>query len=102
MEKIYVIVKHPDEYIGHIEEIDNELKACQRVVGGNIETLQLASDLVILCNEEGRILNLPYNCFLFGQHLVGTIMVVGVEGKEFTDVPIGLDRWERILHGRQP
>lgn len=100
MKKIYAIVKHPDEKVGHIMEIDNALKAFQEIVGGNIETYTIATNLVIICNEEGLLLRLPYNCSIAGQYFVGTIMAVGTKGEEFTDVPIGLDTWERIGLGR--
>ncbi len=45
-----------------IIEVDNTLAALQTEVGGYIETVPIASDAVIICNEEGRILGLPYNC----------------------------------------
>lgn len=48
-----------------IIEVDNTLAALQTEVGGYIETVPIASDAVIICNEEGRILGLPYNCRFF-------------------------------------
>lgn len=45
-----------------IIEVENTLKALQREVSGYIETVTIASDAVIICNEEGRILGLPDNC----------------------------------------
>ena len=56
--------------------------------------MTLTSDVVIICNEEGRLKNLPYNCDLFGVSLVGTIIFAGVDGEEFADLP---DKVERIL-----
>ena len=47
-------------------DIDNTLKALQAEVGGYIETVTITSDAVIICNEEGRILGLPYNCRFVG------------------------------------
>lgn len=44
-----------------IIEVENTLKALQREVSGYIETVTIASDAVIICNEEGRILGLPDN-----------------------------------------
>lgn len=64
-----------------IIEVDNTLAALQTEVGGYIETVTIASDAVIICNEEGRILGLPYNCRFFGVDFVGT------KGDEFCDVP---------------
>ncbi len=45
-----------------LTDIDNTLEAFQKNVGGYIETVTLTEELVIVCNEEGRIQSLPYNC----------------------------------------
>lgn len=68
-------------------DIDNTLKALQAEVGGYIETVTITSDAVIICNEEGRILGLPYNCRFVGVDFVGTVLIVGTKGDEFCDVP---------------
>ena len=41
-----------------IIEVENTLEALQQEVGGYIETLSIA-DVVIICNEEGRLCGLP-------------------------------------------
>mgnify|MGYP003094006342 FL=1 len=69
-----------------IIEVDNTLKALQTEVGGYIETVSIA-DVVIICNEEGRLCGLPYNCRFVGVDFVGTILVVGRDRDEFCDVP---------------
>lgn len=68
-------------------EVENTLKALQDEVGGYIETVTIASDAVVICNEEGRLCGLPYNCLFFGMVFVGTILVVGRSKDEFCDVP---------------
>ena len=65
-----------------IIEVDNTLKALQAEVDGYIETVTIASDVVVICNEEGVLRGLPYNC-----RFVGTILVVGHSRDEFCDVP---------------
>ena len=70
-----------------IIEVDNTLKALQAEVGGYIETVTIVRDAVIICNEEGCILGLPYNCRFVGVDFVGTILVVGRNKDEFCDVP---------------
>lgn len=70
-----------------IIEVDNTLAALQAEVGGYIETVTIASDAVIICNEEGRILGLPDNCRVCGVDFVGTVLIVGTKGDEFCDVP---------------
>lgn len=68
-------------------DIDNTLKALQAEVDGYIETVTIASDAVVICNEEGRLRGMSYNCLFFGMVFVGTILVVGRNKDEFCDVP---------------
>lgn len=49
--------------------------------------LATATDAAIICNEEGRLIGLEPNCTLLGVHFVGSIVVAGVDGEEFTDLP---------------
>ena len=93
------IIKRPFEPVGRIIDIKNTLKALQHAVCGHIEPVTLRSrpDVCILCDEEGLIYNLPYNCRIDGVDLVGTILVVGVDGDEFTDCPLTLEEWEGML-----
>lgn len=65
---------------------DNDLKAFQKAVGGYIETVTLATDLVIICNEEGRLQGLPHNTTVFGVDFCGTIIAAGVKGEEFASI----------------
>lgn len=67
-------------------EIENTLEAFKKEVGGWIETVTLAEDCCIICNEEGRLQGLPYNLTFGGVSFVGTILFVGVKGDEFTDL----------------
>lgn len=95
MKKIYAIVKHPGEKVGHIMEIENELKPLQELVGGYIETVTPPdAGFTIICNEDGMFLELPYNCTVKGVDFVGTIAVVGVVGDNFGDCPLDLKQWE--------
>lgn len=70
-----------------IIEVENTLKALQTEVDGYIETVTIASDTVVICNEEGVLRGLPYNCRFVGVDFVGTILVVGRNKDEFCDVP---------------
>lgn len=65
-------------------EVANELEALQHEVGGYIETVTLGTDAVIICNEEGWLLGLPPSGFYT---FSGTVLLVGISGDEFTDVP---------------
>ena len=80
------IRKRPGEE-PEIIEVDNTLKALQAEVDGCIETATIASDAVVICNEEGVLRGMPYNCRFFGVDFVGTVLVVGCDKDEFCDVP---------------
>jgi hypothetical protein len=97
-QKIRAIIKRPEDEIGVITEIDNKLNEFQKIVGGYIETVTLMDEepqVVIICNEEGRLLDLPYNCTINGVDFVGPIIAVGIEGDDFGDLPSAITavRW---------
>ena len=70
-------------------EIDNELEALQKAVGGYIETVTIASDCCLIVDEEGRLKDKPLNITAsrFGLPLVGDVLVVGVHYDHFVDIP---------------
>lgn len=72
--------------------IPNDLHTLQELVGGCIETLTFAEDACIICNEDGRLLDLEPNCRFCGYDFVGTILLVGTEGDEFVDCPLSVTR----------
>ena len=83
--EIKVFVKEPGQPLRE-RKIPNTLEALQQAVGGYIETFTVATDLVIICNEEGRLINLPYNCTIAGGvDFVGTILFVGKKLDRFCD-----------------
>ena len=84
--QILVIIKEPGEPPRVEPLFDNTLEAFQQAVGGYIETVTVATDLVIICNEEGRLQNLPFNCEFCGVGFVGTILAVGAKGEEFASL----------------
>lgn len=88
MKSIKVIVKEPGKS-ARVEMIENTLKGFQTAVRGYIEPVT-AGDVVIICNEEGRINGMAFNCALAGVMFYGPIVIAGVKGSEFSDVP---DKW---------
>lgn len=66
-----------------VAEIENTLEALQRGVGGKLEAVTLASDACVLCNEEGRLLGMPYNTTICGVSFVGPLLIVGIAGEDF-------------------
>lgn len=95
--KIKAIIKKPEDEFGRLVEIENELQVFQNIVGGYIETTGY-KNLVIICNEEGKLRGLQPNIVLGRDMLVGTIIVCGASGDEFSDVPIDMRKWEQIVN----
>ena len=84
--QILAIVKEPGK-APHVEPLfENSLEAFQRAVGGYIETVTIAADTAIICNEEGRLMGLPFNTEIAGVQFVGTILAVGVKDDEFVSL----------------
>lgn len=83
---IDVILKKPGQK-AEIVAIENSLEAMQKAVGGYIETVTVLPHLTVVCNEEGLLLDMPYNCEVFGIPFVGPVIVAGVDGDEFCSMP---------------
>lgn len=105
-----VIIKRPCDQFGEEATIPNTLKALQEAVGGYIETVTLDNGVVLICNEEGRLRDMPYNFTtrklinsnafgsLYGQFpIFGTVIACGVDGEEFADIPIDFNEWKSLL-----
>ena len=69
--------------------MENTLEALQQAVGGYIETVSFCEDALVICNEEGRLQGLPYNCDFLGISFVGPILIVGVDGDEMCSLDDG-------------
>ena len=91
MNEIKVIIKRPGE-AAFEARIANELGTLKEWVGGYIETYALSYNpaVIVICNEEGKLEGMPYNCRLAGETFVGPIVLVGVRGEEFADCPVSL------------
>lgn len=84
--QILICVKYPGEEPRVEPLFDNTLKAFQEAVGGYIEAVTLCTDLVLICNEEGRIRGLPYNTTICGCQFYGPVLAVGTKGVEFSSL----------------
>lgn len=73
----------------HAVWIRNDLKEMQRFIDGFIEPVQITDDIAVICNEDGRLLGMPHNCEICGIDFCGPLLIVGVDGDEFTDIPEG-------------
>ena len=98
-EKIRVLVKEPGKE-AELREIPNTLEDLQSAVGGYIKTVTFAEDCTLVVNEEGKLKGLPMNFRIFGDVIVGTAVLAGVDGEEFcslTDEQV--QRFKIILPG---
>lgn len=93
---IRVLIKEPGK-AAEMRTIENTLESLQKIVGGYIETVTMFVDLVVICNEEGWINGMPFNCDLLGDPFFGTIIFAGVDGEEFDDSPEDEEGWRRLL-----
>lgn len=79
-ERITIIAARVGEPL-HLEDIDNTLEAMQEFVGGYIEAVTLSDGKVIICNEEGKLLGLPYN-----RGFEGNFFICEAEGDELVSI----------------
>lgn len=82
--EIRAIIKVPGQP-ARFATVDNTLAEFQRLVGGYIEAVHITYDCIAIVNENGRLMNLKPSGFC---NLVGTVVLVGVDGEDFADVPI--------------
>lgn len=94
MAMLRAIIKSPDDLVGHMCNVSDRLEAMQEAVGGWIETVTLDRQVVIVCNEEGKIRGMEPNCAVCGIPFYGTIVAIGYDGKgNFADIPIKMPEW---------
>ena len=55
-----VLVVEP-ECRPEVREIDDSLKAMQEIVGGLIQPIYLKNSVVLVCNDAGKLMDLPAN-----------------------------------------
>lgn len=92
----------------YIQEIDGSLKSMQKLVGGAIEAVYPFEDTVaLICNDEGKLLNLPYNRFLYDEQkqpydvICGTFFVVGLGEENFKSLTIQQIRTYSDMYSRE-
>lgn len=81
MEKIKVLIIEP-AYSPVIKEIENILEEKQKIVGGNIEFVELENNVDLICNEYGKMNNLEMNRIIKNDVICGTFIVAGQENGE--------------------
>ena len=80
--KVVMVEPHKAPYV---TEIEDELSALQRAVGGYIEVVGNGDGTLIVCNEEGKLEGLEGNRRIHdGMSIIaGTFFVVGEDGEDF-------------------
>lgn len=96
MNKISVIIKRPGEK-PYKTYISKTLENLQKTVGGYIEVVRIASDVCFIVDEEGLLKGLPYNFSVYGMKLFGTAVFCGVDGEDFTDMPVTFEQAKRLF-----
>ena len=91
--KLRVVMVEPGKP-AYETEIENTLEAEQKAVGGYIEVVPLDNERLLICNEEGMLMELPYNCNICGVDFVGTIVIAGINGDEFSDIPLSFEEFK--------
>ena len=97
--KAYFMSVDPDSMMplqGKLRFLDNTLEAKQKYVGGLIQCVSLTPEIDIICNDEGKLLELPANRAWIDidedgnieviDLLVGNILCVRHNGEDFTSI----------------
>lgn len=82
--------------------IPNTLRAKQRLVGGLIEVVQY-EDVLLVCNEEGKILNMPPNLVFDYDYIAGNCFVIGddYENGDFRSLTLDeIEKYKKDIDSR--
>ena len=60
-----------------VTEVEDTLEAKQKLVGGLIEVVPYKDNLLLVCNEEGKIMNLKPNLQFDYDYIAGNCFIVG-------------------------
>lgn len=91
------------QYRGYVGQIENTLKAKQSYVGGLIQAVSLTPEIIVICNDEGKIQQFPPNrAWVESSGVVdffaGNILCVRHSGDEFASIlPKDIAEIERRL-----
>ena len=90
-----------------VREIDDSLKAMQEIVGGYIQPIYLDDSVALVCNDEGKVMNLPLNRGLRDKHgqiydiVSGTFFLCGApaDSDHFTSLtPEQIEQYRKRFH----
>ena len=101
-----VLVVEPERRL-ELREIDGSLKSMQEIVGGLIQPIYLNDSIALVCNDEGKLMNLPANRGLRDEDgqiydiVSGTFFLCGAPGDSdhFTSLTLEqIERYEEQFH----
>ncbi|MFR5509145.1 MAG: DUF3846 domain-containing protein [Clostridia bacterium] len=81
MNKIRILIVEPNKE-PYQKRINHTLEDMQKVVGGLIEFVELEHNVDLICNEEGKIYNLPMNRAIQNDIIAGTFFIAGQHNGE--------------------
>ena len=90
-----------------VREIDDSLKAMQEIVGGYIQPIYLDDSVALVCNDEGKVMNLPLNRGLRDKNgqiydiVSGTVFLCGApaDSDHFTSLtPEQIEQYRKRFH----
>ena len=88
--EIHVLMKKPGSAAFTVEVIENSLEGFQKAVGGYIEVHPFNDNLVVVCDEDGRLKKLPYSVTINRINYCGTVVIAATDRSgEFTE----LEEW---------
>ena len=90
---MWILYKRPGK-APEIREIENDLKPMQELVGGYIETVRL-DDILIVCNEEGKLQGLAPNFYVeaIDDVIAGPAFFCRMDGDEFASIGTNDAKW---------
>lgn len=83
--------------------IENNLEKLHELVGGYIECISIDKNVMLVCNDEGKVMDLPMNRYLviddeLWDIIHGDFFLVGVNGEDFDDLDDGMaKKWSTIF-----
>lgn len=101
-----ILVVEP-EHKPEVREINDSLKEMQGIVGGLIQPIYLGDSVVLICNDEGKSMNLPANRGLRDENgqmcdiIFGTFFLCGApaDTDHFTSLtPEQIKQYEERFH----
>ena len=75
-EELKIVLKKVGEE-PEVMNIENTLEAKQELVGGLIQIASITEEILLVCNEEGKLENLPPNLLFDYDYIAGDCFFIG-------------------------